>query len=594
MVGKSAWNIFFLLCLFAILATHGAPQPSVRLSVTSDQGVALKQVAAGKPFIVEVSLTGIRNSGAINIGGIDNFTVEKQSMRMAIINGASTARHTYSVIIDEPGIYRLGPVEVDDAGTVYRSPVIAVRVGEGFVEDAAAAATKKRKESSKKALLQVSCDKHTVVVGEKFTCYVRFLFSRDNISLQQIQVPNFEFIEEKKSGPTSGKQVLDGISYDYLEWTWEFIARDAGKKRITGFTADYIQQQQDDINHTNIMSDFHRLFHGFADKKRINAPPISIIVHELPPFQQEVKAVGLFSRLDAFVDASIAKEGDGLVLTLELEGEGNMRMLDSLPLSAIPQGLKAYPSKAYLVPGYPTRKRFEYVLQAVQRGIWEIPPQDVYYFDVDERVYKKLTSKPISLEILAQQEKSAQALSPRSDESTAATKNTITEDQELAPICMEYFYRIPAQWEIPWWLFVIFIVAPLIGVVYLLSMPFLQKWISYSLPSIKRRSLYVKLWKKLDVARKHADPGLLREIFIDLFAYQMSKNPDEITQDDMENFLVKSECTEKQRAEWHLFWHELDATLFSATKSPRNTTHLYTQARVWLKVFERCFDKELL
>jgi hypothetical protein len=280
------------------------------------------------------------------------------------------------------------------------------------------------------------------------------------------------------------------------------------------------------------------------------------------------------------------------VLALELEGSGNLNMLDSIPLTALPQGFKAYPSKSYVVPGQQNKKRFEYILQAMQKGAWEIPAQELYYFDVSQRTYKKLTSEPISVNILPGQSKQKYVQSEALDVPITVTAENNSAAQELAPLCAEYFYRTPAQWRLPWWLFFLFVVIPLAYVLYVLFLPLLSEFLAKRIPSIKKRAIRVRLRKKLESAQKQHNFDMMYEVFISLFAHYADKQPDEITQDFMETMLSDHGFTRDQQAAWHLFWNHVNAVRFAREKNKQDISLLYKQADAWFAMLEQRFSKD--
>ena len=116
-----------------------------------------------------------------------------------------------------------------------------------------------------------------------------------------------------------------------------------------------------------------------------------LTIEELPAYKGHVDAVGTFKRFDAQINPSVAQEGEGMVLILEIEGDGDLANIPTLPLKNMPQSLKWYDSKQYIkdshgVHGLPV-KCFEYIVQGRAEGSWEIPPQPFTYFDVGKRQY---------------------------------------------------------------------------------------------------------------------------------------------------------------------------------------------------------------
>ena len=63
----------------------------------------------------------------------------------------------------------------------------------------------------------------------------------------------------------------------------------------------------------------------------------------------QVHAVGSFERISADIKPSIAKEGEGMVLTIEIEGVGNLQAI-ATPKLSMPDALKYYDSNSTIIP----------------------------------------------------------------------------------------------------------------------------------------------------------------------------------------------------------------------------------------------------
>ncbi len=65
--------------------------------------------------------------------------------------------------------------------------------------------------------------------------------------------------------------------------------------------------------------------------------------------------------------------------------------------------LKYYESKHYIVSSenrnIVPKKRFEYIVQGMRAGKWQIPPQEFVIFDVEKEAYKTFKTKPLTVTI---------------------------------------------------------------------------------------------------------------------------------------------------------------------------------------------------
>ena len=67
--------------------------------------------------------------------------------------------------------------------------------------------------------------------------------------------------------------------------------------------------------------------------------------------------------------------------------------LTSFVLTKVPDSFKWYDSKNYMTDATQSgfsAKVFEYILQGLKPGEYEIPPQEFAYFDVNSKTYKKI------------------------------------------------------------------------------------------------------------------------------------------------------------------------------------------------------------
>ncbi len=588
-VGK----IFILLLLIPIFL--GA-QPRVRLKAVDETGIELMQVAKGQPWFLELIIEGSRSTSyAPTIAGLDGFEVFKQGLQMNMINGIATIKQTYRVTIPRAGLYTIGPAEIKEQDQPIRSRSLTIRVGDQQLHDPRAATMHKKSSVAKKTILQISTDKERAFVGETLHFFVRFLYRTKDIALQSIQVPDFTgFHLGQKIGPKNGRQTIDSVDYEYLEWQWDLIPKEVGKLRVPVFGAEYAQQPEDDF-----FSGFARIMRGFNDKKRIVSNDLFITVDQLPAHEPSTTIVGEYYSLRARIDNPVVREGEGAIYSLELEGTGNLPLIENLPITGVPEAFKAYPSKAYMPDSAQgkkgTKKRFEHILQAVNRGTWEIPAQTITYFDPTTRTYKKLHSEPMSVNVIAnsafkptstEQALKEKKIDPGSS-STAMLEQVIEEPDTIAPLCVDYSYYQPATYRIPWWLFVLFALIPLIALAYRrardISSTLLRR---YGSTWYDRRN-----WKQirhaLAQAEKAGDVRALHDQFIQIFATQFDVPSAHITEQKMQELLKSKGFSEKECTAWQEFFTLLCARVFARHASVASDHNMiFKQARQWIDRFE--------
>ena len=116
-------------------------------------------------------------------------------------------------------------------------------------------------------------------------------------------------------------------------------------------------------------------------------------------------AVGRNLRFDVSVDKTELKATESLEATVEVRGQGNLKLFD-LPSLTVPASLEKYE------PEYSENVNTDmggmrgsisntYTLVPQQKGKYPIPPLTFSYFDLDSRTYKTLSSNEITLEVNA-------------------------------------------------------------------------------------------------------------------------------------------------------------------------------------------------
>ena len=115
-------------------------------------------------------------------------------------------------------------------------------------------------------------------------------------------------------------------------------------------------------------------------------------------------AVGEFT-MSAQLDQKETTAGEALTLSVVVEGEGNLKTVESPELPA-PPGFRTYDPKTeenLTTRGsrFGGKKRWEYVLVPDSAGQHQIGPMSFSYFDPGEKKYKKLTAGPLTLNVAA-------------------------------------------------------------------------------------------------------------------------------------------------------------------------------------------------
>ena len=214
----------------------------ITLKVLNGQGGQIERTILGRSFVLEVAINDCQEMiHKPEIKGLRKMQVRASGMYMNSINGNSTVKHRYTVNVDQPGTYKIGPAKIQYRGKTLTSNVITVVMGEGSEKS-------KVTNGTNTAFLRLLCNKKKAVIGERVPCALRFYFVDQGIELKNIGNPQLsEFTMEKAQGPFAGTEKIDDAVYDYLEWRWHIYPKKTGRHIISAYNADYqMQSEMDD------------------------------------------------------------------------------------------------------------------------------------------------------------------------------------------------------------------------------------------------------------------------------------------------------------------------------------------------------------
>ena len=197
--------------------------------------------------------------------------------------------------------------------------------------------------------------------------------------------------------------------------------------------------------------DFFSTLFGARVAKTIYSNAITIKVDPLPPYQGRVDGIGHIKSMSAHLHPAVLREGEGATLTIIVDGDIDV---EQFPLQNMPGSIKVYESKKYMDN---KKQCFEYVVHATQAGEFEIPPQQITYFDVEQYRYKKITTAPAPFTIL----KSERPQMPLSDEEQAEKEIVKSGSRpEIKGLIRHLYGAYGRTTHIPWYLFFILMLDP--------------------------------------------------------------------------------------------------------------------------------------
>ncbi len=505
---KTVGNFFtiFFCIVGSFLNAH------ISMEVRTDNGTP-NSVVVGQPFTLDVVIDGVYGSVPMpTIKGIERFNARQCGVYSSSVNGKATARYSYQIRIDKIGSYVLGPATI----THQQQEFVSNQVNVDVVKDIAAVQTQSKNSTAtteSKTFLRLMVSSESVVVGQKIHCVLRFYYQDPALSLTNIGSPELLGFDVKDNTSLEhGTAQVDGAEYHYAQWQWEMYPTKPGEFLIPAYSADYEVQIKD--NH--IFGAFFML--SRADRKRVYSNAVTIKVAALPYSQLPVHAVGQFERFSAEIKPGMAKKGEGMVLALEIEGNGNLAAL-ATPVLRMPDALKYYDSNSTIIPPKHSdelpKKRFEFIVQGMESGYCEIPEQLFTYFDIDTYRYETLRTVPLAVTItpgVASAKKELVVSDTPTKESAVATVVATIADINTAGL----WYASGERRSLPWWLFQLLLLLPCFYIAY----PFiLERGILLTGNSARlvRWRAFRQARKQIEIAIKNGDDTKLYAIFTQLF-----------------------------------------------------------------------------
>lgn len=519
----------------------------VYLKALNHRNKSISKISVGVPFELHIVVRGDCRVNKVSTKSLDKFIVSDLGVMRSIKNfNGKTERsqaHRYSVRIDKIGNYVFGPIKVSTSEGELKSDQISMQVF----------------ESSADAIgdlpqAQLAIDKRRIYVGERFRANVRFYFDEDiygaQADLKSAVSGNFEIGAIKN--PQHNYEMRGGEQVDFYEWKVDLVANKSGKQLFPAVQIDFEQE------------DRHSPFAIFSSRrlKKMFTNSIELEVLDLPKTNKPVQAIGLFTTFEAKVDNHKINDDRGALLHLKLKGTGNWSEI-KIDVKGVPDGLRIYPSKDYSKGS--DEKNFEFVVQGLKSGEYEIPVQSFVYFDIKDEKYVTLKTKPVTLSV------DVSGIKKPADKEEKIEKIIQEVAPEVLPILVGGNLYINETYSLPIWLFLIICIIPLL---ILFGIYFKNRF-----RKIRKHGLNYYISKLNNLEKKNASSGLYK-LFIEFFS-----RLDGVEQVDVASVVSALESMGVQGAEiieFKCFMDDAMAAAF-AKKHDLQIKKLFEDAKYWLK-----------
>lgn len=537
------------------------------LRITDEDGAQLERVGVGRPFILQAELKNLyKGIQEPKIEHLDRYEHYRSGVQMTTVNGATSAIYTYRCRIDQIGNHVLGPAVIP--GTREKSLPLS------FVVTDEPQYTKQPKKESTSTFFRITANLDRVVVGQKIKINAKFYTNDTRIQLQNMIIPNLSaFRVVEKRGPAYGQEKINGMRYEYTEWEIELYAQEPGEQCIPAFSAEYEYPSQSKYA---LFSWGH-----FGQTKRVYSNSLRIAVETLPG-TQTVDFIGSHASYHAVLSQPQAKFGEGAVYTLSLSGDGDLETVSVPEIKGVPEGLRIYPSKHSIVPETDdcfAQKQFEFVVQGVKEGSWEIPAQQLSIFDVSDRAYKTIQTLPVRIMIKG----GSPALSipsvvdEQEDEMISQTEELVDVIRPLNQ--QDPWYPTSERASLNWTLFFMLVFAPC---AYGISEIVKGKVAAKMNPKRQIKKAFQEAYSALDRAQKEKKYAEIYHVYLSLFSELFQMNRAQISGEYSTHKLRDTGASPEMIREWQKFFEKITECAFG-WQIRADDAYLWHDARMWLE-----------
>lgn len=409
--------IFFIAIMSVFLAIGSTARAAGDVDVQLE--VSQKVVTVNEPLRVTVSVTG---SG---FRSIPSPTLPESSMFQVV--GTSTGHNismmntkmvisktaTYTLMPLRTGRTRIGPATVKVRGKIYRSNSAEIQVADARNVKPPQAIAPNAKSESDLIFIKAVAEPENPYLGSQVTLSLYLYTRMDLTGLAPPALPDFKNFWAEEL-PTSNRPSFQEVDVGGVKYQAALIQRfalfplKAGQTTVEPYTMTARFRGPSQRKRRSFGWGFDEdIFDVFGSQKQVElvSEPININVRPLPKEEQPdtfQNVIGRF-KMNVSMDNAKVAAGDPITLNMVISGEGNFKTLVA-PRVEIPPTINTFSetseqeirTTANQVGGI---KTFSVILVPREEGKFDIGPITLDYFDPKERIYKRLTAGPLSIDV---------------------------------------------------------------------------------------------------------------------------------------------------------------------------------------------------
>jgi hypothetical protein len=385
---------------------------SARVMAEVTVGATLQPAATtvGEPVQLSVTVNGSQRVDQIPAVSVDGAQVQHigQNTQIQLINSNLTVSLTNRYLVSPTRVGELTIPSIDVVVDGKRYPTAPLKLKVLDVgQDPSSSEPPPAVPSA-----EVELPKRPVYVGESFPVEVRLVVPSE-IRWRIERMPEFEtdsFTKTPFQQPQQRQEKRDGKDFEVCHFRTTLTAIKSGSVPLGPLTFN-IQAAMPKKKVNNAASLVGSVFDGFPfdnqptalQERKVILPQQTVEIRELPTENKPDTfrgAIGQF-RFSSSTSQNKVKFGEPLVVTLQVEGEGNFDRIEAPPLIE-PDGWRAYPPEASFAKADDTGlrgvKTFRVAL-VPQKGHVRTPQFEFASFDPNTATYQKQQNGISSLEV---------------------------------------------------------------------------------------------------------------------------------------------------------------------------------------------------
>ncbi len=383
-----------VVLLTILLHASAASAAGIRASVDR------KEARLGDHLRLTLTIEGSATATPV-LPALEEFDVysQGQSTQMRIVNGrmSTTANHNYVLVPKRPGIVQIGAASVEIGGKVYTTRPFTVRI---IGEHAAP-------QKSRDLYLTARVSTKTPFVGEQII-YTFRMYQRVQLARANLEGSEFEgFVTHDLGDQRTFDTTVRGVEYRVTEIRKALFPQEAGTLTIppAKIQAEVILQSRQ-RRRGSFDSFFDSPFDDFFGRRQtetrtLTTAPITVEVSRLPATPTGYSGlVGRFA-IQASLSRERLKVGESTTLTVTVSGRGNAGSIPQPSFGDLSQ-FKVYDDKPSSTvnmrnDGVSGSKTFRKALVPLAAGTIAIPAIRLITFDPAAKLYRTITTKPLSV-----------------------------------------------------------------------------------------------------------------------------------------------------------------------------------------------------